>query len=92
MAKADDSPAMVKGQHNPFVNGLLAHAQTLADERADLMAQTSANRESLRSLRVQKLMSDEQAGSVEAFYPTRTKKVATPATPADPEPATVAAP
>lgn len=69
-----DEPVMVKGEHNPFANMLLAHARRLDDERTALMEQIAANRDGLRSLRVQGLMSPDQATAVEEFYPTRTRK------------------
>jgi hypothetical protein len=70
-----DTPEMVEGAHNPFVNALLSVAQRLADEREAVLAKVAANRETLRSLRTQNLMDQEQAASVEAFYPTRTRTV-----------------
>jgi hypothetical protein len=85
-ATPNDDVTMREGEHNPFANALLAHAQSLADERDNLVTRIAANRDTLRNLRTQKLMSDEQAAAVEAFYPTRTRKTKTDdngATPAD---------
>lgn len=71
---APDDGGMVEGEHNPFVNALLAVAKRLDDERDALGVKITANRESLRSMRTQNLLSPEQADAIEAFYPTRTRK------------------
>lgn len=68
------APQLREGDHNPFANMLLTHAQTLRDERDSLTKRIAANRDSLRNLRDQKLMDDEQAQAVEEFYPTRHRR------------------
>jgi hypothetical protein len=76
MAKTDPTPevAMTEGEHNPFVNALLSNAQLLDTERISLLRKIAANRESLRNMRTQGLLSPEQADAIEAFYPTRARK------------------
>lgn len=72
-----DAPEMVEGAHNPFVHSLLGVAKRLEGEHTALAAKVSANRETLRAMRTQNLMSTDQADAVEAFYPTRTRKAKT---------------
>ncbi len=90
--KTDDTPdtpdtadEMREGEHNPFVNSLLHVARRLDDERDALMVKVNANRESLRGMRKQNLLSEEQASAIEEFYPTRVRK------PKDTAPAAVSA-
>ena len=78
MAAQTDTPpadaAMVKGEHNPFVNQMLTVAQTLADERDDVLKRIGANRDILRNMNAMGFLSPEQASAIAEFYPVRERK------------------
>lgn len=65
---------MVKGEHNPFVNQMLAVAQTLADERDDVQRRIGANRDILRNMGAMGFLSAEQESAIVEFYPVRERK------------------
>jgi len=70
----DPTPALVKGEHNPFVTQMLQAASDLSDEKDALMARIKANREVLRNMKTQGFVDDEQSAAIDEWYPVRERK------------------
>ncbi len=68
-------PSSTNGQDlGAFAEGLLDQAEQLHQERADVYARITANREMLRNLAKTGATTEEQNAQIEEFYPARERK------------------